>query len=472
MTGSEPLRLRSVAELTAAVAARDLSPVELLDDVAARIGAVEDKVHAFITLDLDRAREAAARRADALARGAEPGPLEGIPVGIKDLVPTAGLRTTNGSLFFADAVPDHDGAEVARMRTAGAVIIGKTNTPAWGLKEMCENLVAEPTRNPWDLTRTSGGSSGGAAAAVAAGYGPVAHGTDGAGSVRIPAAWCGVFGFKPSLGRVPLWPTPDSWSARIMIGPLARRVRDAAAMLEVMAGPDPRDPLSIDEPPGGLLAACDDGVAGLRLAFSTDLGYAPVDAEAADAARAAAAAFAELGMTVEDVGDPGWGDPSGWHTTLFRGGAASRLAPLYDQRPEWVDPSVAEVIELGRKITTAEFVAAQGERTQFYQRAQAFMAGYDGLLTPTMPCGAWPYGQAPDPVGGTPITPIAGGRWPLVYSFNVTGWPAATVPCGFTAAGLPLGLQIVTPWHHDRRCLALAAAYETARPWLENTAPV
>ena len=177
-------------------------------------------------------------------------------------------------------------------------------------------------------------------------------------------------------------------------------------------------------------------------------------------------------MTVEDVGDPGWGDPSGWHTTLFRGGAASRLAPLYDQRPDWVDPTAAEVIELGRQITTAEFVAALGERTQFYQRAQAFMAGYDGLLTPTMPCGAWAYGQVPDPVGGTRITPVAGGRWPLVYSFNATGWPAATVPCGFTAAGLPLGLQIVTPWHQDRRCLALAAAYEAARPWLDHTAPL
>jgi Asp-tRNA(Asn)/Glu-tRNA(Gln) amidotransferase A subunit family amidase len=203
VTGSEPLRLRSVAELTAAVAARELSPVELLDDVAARIGAVEDQVHAFITLDLDRARETAARRADALARGAEPGPLEGIPVGIKDLVPTAGLRTTQGSPFFAASVPGEDGAEVARLRAAGAVIIGKTNTPAWGLKEMCENLVAEPTRNPWDLTRTSGGSSGGAAAAVAAGYGPVAHGTDGPGRCgsRRPGAGCS--GSSPPSGGCP-----------------------------------------------------------------------------------------------------------------------------------------------------------------------------------------------------------------------------------------------------------------------------
>ncbi|HEY6496408.1 MAG TPA: amidase family protein [Trebonia sp.] len=470
--GTGPLRLRSLAELVPAIAERRISPVELLDDVAARIDEAEDRVHAFITLDLERARETARQRADALARGADPGPLEGIPVGIKDLVPAAGLRMTNGSPFFADNVPDYDGAEVARLRSAGAIIIGKTNTPAWGLKEMCENLVAAPTRNPWDLTRTSGGSSGGAAAAVAAGYGPIAHGTDGAGSVRIPAAWCGVFGFKPSLGRVPLWPTPDSWGARIHAGPLARRVRDAAAMLEVMAGPDPRDPLSIDERPAGFVAACDAGIRGLRLAWSPDLGYAPVDDEARDSARAAAAVFEELGATVEDVGDPGWGDPGGWHTMLFRGGAAHRLGPLYDRKPEWIDPNVAEVIELGRRITLADYVAAQGERTQFYQRAQAFMAGYDGLLTPAMPCGAWAYGKEPDPVGGTRISPVGGGRWPLMYSFNVTGWPAASVPCGFTTTGLPLALQIVTPWHEDRRCLALAGAFEAARPWLQNAAPL
>jgi aspartyl-tRNA(Asn)/glutamyl-tRNA(Gln) amidotransferase subunit A len=466
--GSGPLRLQSLAGLVPAIAGRRLSPVELLDDVAARIEEVEDQVHAFITLDLDRARETAQQRADALARGAEPGPLEGIPVGIKDLVPAAGLRMTNGSPFYADNVPDYDGAEVARLRSAGAVIIGKTNTPAWGMKEMCENLIAPPARNPWDLTRTSGGSSGGAGAAMAAGYGPVAHGTDGAGSVRIPAAWSGVFGFKPSQGRVPLWPTPDIWGARIQVGSLARRVRDAAAMVQVMAGPDPRDPLSIADPPGDYVGACDAGIRGLRLAWSSDLGYAPVDDEAGDAARAAAAVFEELGATVEDVGDPGWGDPSGWHTVLFRGGAAHRLAPLYDRKPEWIDPNVAEVIELGRQISLADYVAAQGERTQFYQRAQAFMAGYDGLLTPAMPCGAWAYGKEPDPVGGTHVTSVGGGRWPLMYSFNVTGWPAASVPCGFTAAGLPLGLQIVTPWHEDERCLSLSAAFEEARPWLQH----
>lgn len=470
MRAGDPLRLRSVAELTAAVASRQVSPVEILDDVAERIEAVDGKVHAFVTLDLERARERAAARADELARGAPAGPLEGIPVGIKDLVPTAGLRTTNGSPIFAGHVPDVDGIEVERLRGAGAVIIGKTNTPAWGLKEMCENLVAEATRNPWDLTRTSGGSSGGAGAAVAAGYGPIAHGTDGAGSVRIPAAWCGVYGFKPSLGRVPLWPTPDIWAARIQVGPLSRRVRDAAAMLEVMAGPDPRDPLSIDGASDGFIAACDGDVRGLRLAFSADLGYAPVDAEAADAARAAAVAFEELGAIVEDVGDPGWGDPSGWHTTIFRGGAANRLGPLYDASPGLIDPSVAEVIELGRRITMPEYVAAHAERTQFYQRAHAFMAGFDGLLTPTMPCGAWAYGKKPEPVGGREITSVGGGRWPLVYSFNVTGWPAATVPCGFTSEGLPLGLQIVTAWHEDERCLALSAAYEAARPWIEHVA--
>lgn len=468
---TEP-RLSSVADLVDAVSTRRLAPVEVLDDVIGRIEEVEDRVHAFVTLDLERARETAIRRGNELARGATPGPLEGIPLGIKDLVPTAGLRTTNGSPFFADNIPDADGIEVERLRAAGAIVIGKTNSPAWGLKEMCENLVSEATRNPWDLSRTSGGSSGGAGAAVAAGYGPIAHGTDGAGSVRIPAAWCGVYGFKPSLGRVPLWPVPDIWSARIMIGPLAQRVRDAAAMLEAMAGPDPRDPLSIDEPGVGFVAACDESIRGMRLAFSPNLGYAPMSEEAATAARSAATVFEALGARVEEVADPGWGDPSGWHTTLYRGGAANRLGPLYDERPEWIDPSVAEIIELGRKITTAEFVAAQGARTQFYERANAFMSGYDGLLTPTMPCGAWPYGPHSYTIGDTEVSEVGGGRWPLVYSFNVTGWPAATVPCGFDAAGLPLGLQIVTPWHADRRCLALSAAFEAAAPWLGTLPPL
>ena len=464
----DALRLRSVADLVGAVSARELAPVEILDDAIARIEAVEDKVHAFITLDLERARETARARGDALARGAAPGPLEGIPLGIKDLVPVAGLPMTNGSPFFSDNVPDFDGVEVERLRAAGTTIIGKTNTPAWGLKEMCENLVAEKTRNPWDLTRTSGGSSGGAGAAVAAGYGPIYHGTDGAGSVRIPAAWCGVYGIKPSLGRIPLWPVADIWGARIMAGPLARRVRDAAAMLEVMAGPDPRDPLSIDASPTGMVQACDDGVEGLRIAFSPDLGFAPVGEEAVAAARAAALAFEELGAHVEEIGDPGWGDPREFHTVLFRSGAANRLAPLYDRQPEWIDPTVAEVIERGRRFTAEQLVAAQGARTEFYQRAQAWMSGYDALLTPMMPCGAWEYGAPAPKLGGTQITSVGGGRWPLAYTFNILGWPAATVPAGFTEEGLPLALQIVTPWHTDRRCLAMSAAYESARPWIDR----
>jgi Asp-tRNA(Asn)/Glu-tRNA(Gln) amidotransferase A subunit family amidase len=465
MPSDETLALQSVAILSRAVATRQLSPVEILDAVAARIEAVEPYVHAFVTLALDQASEEARRRADQLACGRTPGVLEGIPVGVKDLTPTAGLRTTYGSRHFENHVPTFDGAEVERLRAAGAIIIGKTNTPAWGLKELCENLVTAATRNPWDLARTAGGSSGGAAAAVAAGYGPIAHGTDGAGSVRIPAAWCGTVGFKPSLGRIPVWPAHDLWAARVHVGCLGWRVADVAAMLTGLSGPDPRDPLSLDAPAEDFMAARDNTVSGLRLAWSEDLGFAAVDPDVRDVTRAAVRKFEELGAQIEEVPDPGWGDPSDWHRVIFRAAAATRLRQFTTDRPELLDDSVKDIISLGLQISAEQYFDALAERTLFYERARAFLAGYDGLLTPTMPCGAFRYNEPPPTIEGRHISETPGGRWPLVFSFNVTGWPAVTVPCGFTRAGLPVGLQIVTPWHEDGRCLSIAAAFESVASW-------
>ena len=317
---------------------RTLSPVDLLDAVLARVEAVDPTVHAFVTLDVERARAAARAAEAALTRGERLGPLHGIPVSIKDLEPTAGLRTTYGSKFFEQNVPEVDGAVAGRLRAAGAIVFGKTNTPHFGHKDMCDNLVMEATRNPWKLDRTSGASSGGAGAAVASGLGPIAHGSDGAGSIRIPAALCGIFGLKPSFGLVPYWPNPDFWAARSHNGPMARTVRDAALMLDAIAGPDPRDPTTIGGPVEDHLAACDGGVRDRRVAWSADFGYAAVDPEVRRATEAAARRFEELGCQVEAV-DPGWDDPGPWHAVLYQASISARNADRAAERPDWIEPA-------------------------------------------------------------------------------------------------------------------------------------
>src|SRR5438270_9096376 len=304
-------------DLVEAIRTRRLSPVEVLEDVLQRAERLQPSLHAFMTIDADRARDAARDAEAAVTRGDSLGPLHGLPVSVKDLEPTAGLRTTYGSKFFEDFVPDVDGTGAGRLRSAGAILFAKSNTPHFGYKDLCDNLLGPPTRNPWNLERTPGGSSGGAAAAVAAGIGPLAHGSDGAGSIRIPAALCGVFGFKPSLGLVPYWPNPDFWAARSHTGPLARSVRDAALMLNAIVGPDRRDPISLDLPARDWLAACEAGdLKGLRVAWSADFGYAAVDPEVRRQTAAAAARFAELGCVVEQV-SPGWDDPSHWAALLW-----------------------------------------------------------------------------------------------------------------------------------------------------------
>jgi len=248
---------------------------------------------------------------------------------------------------------------------------------------------------------------------------------------------------------------------------MARTVRDAALLLGAMAGPDARDPLSIDAPPEDYVAACDGGVAGLRVAWSADLGYAPVDPEVRRLTEAAARCFERLGCHVETA-DPGWDHPGPWHAAIYRAGIAARLGPLAEQRPEWIDESLARVIELGREVTAAELLAAHASRTRFYDQARAFMERYDLLLTPAMACAAWSWERPPAEIDGQPVQQVAGGRWPLMYPFNLTGWPAASVPCGFTAEGLPVALQIVAPWHQDAACLRAAAALEEAMPWADR----
>jgi aspartyl-tRNA(Asn)/glutamyl-tRNA(Gln) amidotransferase subunit A len=457
-------------ELVQRMRRRDLSPVELMQAVLERAENLQPILNAFLTLDTERALNSARTAEAAVMNGADVGPLHGLPVSIKDLEQTAGLRTTFGSKFFEHHVPDVDGVVAARVRGAGGIVFGKTNTPNFGHKSMSDNLLMPATCNPWKLDCTPGGSSGGAAAAVAAGIGPVAHGSDGAGSIRIPAALCGVFGFKPSFGRVPYWPNQDFWAARSHNGPLSRTVRDAALLLETMAGPDPRDPVSLDSPSEDYVAACDGGLKGLRVAWSADFGYAPVEREVRQLTERAAKQFAELGCIVEEP-TPTWQDPAEWAALLWDYATFIRNASRMDEHPEWIEPSMREQIEHGRGATALEVGQALLARTELYEHMRQFMQPYDLLLTPQMPCAAWSLDSYPTAIDGRSTRTLFD-HLPFTFPFNLTGWPAASVPCGFTSEGLPVALQIVTPWRQDAQCLRAAAAFEAAHPWANHRPPL
>jgi Asp-tRNA(Asn)/Glu-tRNA(Gln) amidotransferase A subunit family amidase len=458
----------SATELARAIRARQLSPVEIVDTVLARIEALNPQLNAFLAVDAERARARARQAEAAVMRGETLGLLHGLPVSIKDLEPSAGLRCTYGSKFFEHHIADVDGVVTERVKAAGGIVIGKTNTPHYGHKDMCDNLLGPPCRNPWQLERTSGGSSGGAAAAIAAGLAPLAHGSDGAGSIRIPSALCGVFGHKPSFGRVPNWPNADIWAARSHNGPITRTVADAALMLQAIAGPDPRDPTSIDNTPDDYVAAVAqplEALRSLRVAWSVDFGYAAVDPEVRRLTTAAAERFRDFGCHVEAV-HPGWDDPReaaavAWHVSY-----AARNAERYKQQPAWFEPSFAAMIEAGLRLSAVQHGLALLGRTTFYEQARRFFETYDLLLTPQMPVGAWSVERGPSEIDGTP-TPSMFDRLNFTFPFNFTGQPAASVPCGFTSEGLPVALQIVGRWHADRLVLQAAAACEQAAPWAQ-----
>lgn len=365
-------------ELSRLIRSRELSPVELMDAVLERIDRLNPQLNAFLAINHEGARNEARKAEAALMRGDELGLLHGLPVSIKDLEPTDGLRCTYGSKFFEDNIADIDGAVTGRVKATGGIITGKTNTPHYGHKDMCDNLLGPPCRNPWKLDRTSGGSSGGAAAAIAAGMGPLAQGSDGAGSIRIPSALCGVFGFKPSFGRVPYWPNRDIWAARSHNGPLTRTVADAALMLSAIAGPDPRDPTTIDNQPDDYVAAVANASAqpvetlsGLRVAWSVDFGYALVEADVRDLTSQAAARFSDFGCHVESV-DPGWPDMREAAATSWYVSFAARMADDYARRPDWFEPSLVEMIEAGRRVSGVDHAQTSLAPTDFYMQVQRF----------------------------------------------------------------------------------------------------
>ena len=440
---------------------RELSPVEVAEATLARIERLNPELNAYVTVTADRALSAALDAERAYAAG-DAGALAGLPLSIKDLTLTAGVRTTRGSLLWADWVPDEDAPFVERAYAAGAMLLGKTNTPEFGWKGETTNRVAGSTHNPWRHGRTAGGSSGGAAAAVAAGLGQLAQGTDGAGSVRIPAAFCGVFGMKPSLGLLPYYP-PSSVPILAHNGPLTRTVRDAALLLNATAAPDARDPQSFPAHTD-FQAACDGGVAGLRVAWSPDLGFATLDPEVREIATRAARLFSDLGCHVEEATPP-LPDPWDIVDTIWSTAQAGMHVDDFDETRERIDAGRIPVIEHGRGLRATDLVLAHVRRNDYLQGMRRFMQDYDLLLTPTLPVTAFPVGaDQPGSINGVPTSYLS---WTaFTYPFNVTGQPAATAPCGFASDGLPVGLQLVSRWRDDATVLRASAAFEAAAPWV------
>ncbi len=459
MTGGSDIAFASALALSELYRKKALSPVEAAEALLARLDALEAKLNAFCLVDRDGALATARASEQRWAAGKPLGPLDGVPATIKDLVLMRGHPTRRGSRMI-DPVPDaEDGPAVARLKEAGAVILGKTTTPEFGWKAIGDSPLTGITRNPWNLVRTTGGSSAGAAAACAAGVAPLNVGSDGAGSIRIPSSFTGIFGIKATFGRVPAYP-PSPMGLLSNVGPMTREVRDAAAMLNVLARPDHRDPYVLPPETRDYLAGIEGGVKGLRIAYSPDLGYAKVEPEIAAACAAAARKFEELGAIVEQVGQI-FTSPREALLALWGAGVARILAAYPAEKRALCDPGLRAMAEEGERISGAEYVAADLARTALGTQMAAFHQRYDLLLTPMMPVPALPVGQDLN----DPASEESWIDWsPFSYPFNMTRQPAASIPCGLTSAGLPIGLQIVGPLYAEDRVLRAARAFETTQP--------
>ena len=462
-------------DLARQIRAKELSPVELIDHFLERIDQLNPKLKTFITVAGEQARAAARRAEAAVVRGEELPPLHGVPIAVKDSLSTKGIRTTGGSLVHRDFVPDHDSGSVERLVKAGAIVLGKTNLPEFALGGgvSFNRIIDDDTHNPWDLDRTAGASSGGSAAAVSAGLAPVALGTDAGGSIRTPAAWCGVYGFKPTWGLVSgyggICPN-ESVPLFTSIGPLSRNVRDAALMLQAMAGYDERDPFSLRQEPPDFVAALDNGFGSLTIAWSPDLGHVEVDPEIRTLTESTARLFETLGCRVEEA-TPAIDSMSEAFSPIALADMYAGHGEDLEKHPEELLPIIKFVLEAGKKVTGHEYTRALRGVYRIRGQMAGFFCGYDLLLTPAL--GIQPhkiqevlrdYERPPGKSLEDTITfcPVA----------NLTGGPSASIPCGFTSDGLPVGLLITGRLGEDTMVLRASAALEKVLPWADKTPPI
>ncbi|MBB4688648.1 amidase [Amycolatopsis jiangsuensis] len=451
----------TASELVAAYSTGELSPVEATENALQAIEERDGELHAYCLVDADRALEQA-KAAEVRWRDGNPiGWLDGVPSSIKDMFLTQGWPTLRGSSSVPRDQPwDVDSPVMARMREAGLVVLGKTTTPEIAWKGVTDSALVGITRNPVDPDKTAGGSSGGSAAAVAAGMGELSVGTDGGGSVRIPASFCGIVGMKPTHGRIPLYPA-SPFGPLSHAGPMARSVDDTALLLDVLSTPDHRDPAGLAPPMGTYREAVRRDVRGLNAAYSPTLGYVDVDPEVAGIVAAAVRALGDAGLRIEQT-DPGFADPKPAFDVLWSTGAAKLLDSFPAGSEDRVDPGLRRVWEKGHTFSASDYLDATAERAALGIRMGEFHTRHDVLLTPTIPIPPFEAGHDVPPGSGLSEWP----EWtPFTYPFNMTQQPAISVPAGRTSAGLPVGLQIVGPRHSDDLVLAVAKLLEEVRPW-------
>jgi Asp-tRNA(Asn)/Glu-tRNA(Gln) amidotransferase A subunit family amidase len=457
----------------AAVRRRERSAIELVDDCLSRIEELDGEINAFTVVSAEQARAEAGEIDRRIAGGGSVGPLAGVPVAIKDHIWLKGELATNGSRALADFRPDEDAVPVARLKASGAIVVGKTNNPEFCYRGFTANEVFGTTRNPWNLERTPGGSSGGAGACVAAGMVPLALGTDGGGSIRIPASFCGIVGLKGTFGLVPKLPGFRGWPTLSVDGPLTRSVRDAALALEVMAGPDPADDLSYPSPERMYLAAATEerDLSELRVAWSADLGFAPVERDVRRRFHEAVERLAETGVQLVEAQPPARDPVALWNTIATIEGHASEGA-LLERSPELIEPDTAEIIRAGANHTGRDYLDAQNERAAYTREWLEFFTEYDLLITPMMQMTAFEVGIAgPAQIDGVAIDQFFDDWCHLCYPANLTGQPAISLPNGVGDDGLPVGLQMIGRRFDEVTLISFAAAWERLTPWAEQWPP-
>jgi aspartyl-tRNA(Asn)/glutamyl-tRNA(Gln) amidotransferase subunit A len=462
---SEDLGYLPATRLAELIRTKQLSPVEYTQGLLDRIATLEPKVNAFVYLAADQAMDAARAAEAKLVSGERIGRLHGVPVTIKDLAITKDMPTQQGSFIFQGNQPSEDAPMVTRLRDEGSIVLGKTTTSEFGWTGVSHSPLTGVTHNPWKHGYNAGASSAGAGAGAAAGYGPLHQGSDGAGSIRMPAHFCGVFGLKPSFGRVPNYPV-STGDLTSHVGPLTRTVADSALMMEVMAGPHPWDYTSLEAGPAAYLARLHEGVKGRRIAYSPDLGLARVDPDVAELVKAAADRFSELGAIVEEVSTP-WAAPGPELIRFFWAAHLTRLKPQLGKWAAKMDPGLVACIQAATDVSVADYQLARERKMAYVASIHRWFQDWDFLLTPAVSVAAFPAEKLmPD-------------HWPqhdwdwvswaeFSYPFNMSWNPAASVPCGFIGDGLPVGLQIVGRRFDDLGVLQASAAFEAIQPWADN----